>query len=371
MEFLPQSLGFVNHWHRKVESDIYSGKAALDGILSNNMQTRPPHHSFCADGHALSRPAPRRSFLSRLQMMMARNRIGDLMVMSGILTQGELRYALARQKEKGGHLGAVLLREKMVTRQDLYRVLAGQWTLRMLAALTTFVIAFSTLSGKQARAASPMRDIPSQITLVSTANSAFAAPVRYAPLLGAQERRSTNLGAFTKWSGMFARFEQDAEKPGAAPIVQSWKRQIASFQGLPLERMAEQVNRFVNQQPYILDSDNWGTSDYWATPIEFLQRGGDCEDFAIAKYASLRALGVPEERLRIAIVHDKQKNIPHAVLIVYTDNDALVLDNQSPVVRRSVDVEHRYRPIFSINRSAWWLHSTQGSTMVASAAGGR
>ena len=53
---------------------------------------------------------------------------------------------------------------------------------------------------------------------------------------------------------------------------------------------------------------------------DFFTRGGDCEDFAIAKYTALRALGVPEERLRVAIVHDDEKNLPHAILVVYTDN---------------------------------------------------
>ncbi len=73
-----------------------------------------------------------------------------------------------------------------------------------------------------------------------------------------------------------------------------------------------------------------GESDYWADPVEFLTHGGDCEDFAIAKYASLRMLGVPEDHLRIAIVRDLQKQVMHAILIVYTDNgDALILDNQN------------------------------------------
>ncbi len=84
----------------------------------------------------------------------------------------------------------------------------------------------------------------------------------------------------------------------------------------------------MNKVRYIGDQKNWGKSDYWATPIEFLTYGGDCEDFAIAKYVSLRALGVPDRAMRIAIVKDTQKGIAHAILIVYTEDGPMVLDNQ-------------------------------------------
>jgi predicted transglutaminase-like cysteine proteinase len=90
--------------------------------------------------------------------------------------------------------------------------------------------------------------------------------------------------------------------------------------------------------------------------MEFMKNGGDCEDFAITKYVSLRALGVPEERMRLVVLQDMQKNIPHAVLVVYTENGPVVLDNQ---IKRAMPVEKisHYKPIFSINRDSWWLHT--------------
>ena len=65
------------------------------------------------------------------------------------------------------------------------------------------------------------------------------------------------------------------------------------------------------------------------------------------------------------IVQDTKKNIPHAVLVVYTDQGAYVLDNQikSLVSTRGAG---RYRPIYSINRTGWWMHTVTG-TRVASA----
>ena len=83
----------------------------------------------------------------------------------------------------------------------------------------------------------------------------------------------------------------------------------------------------------------------------------------------MRALGVPENRLRIAIVQDLQKNVPHAVLIVYTDQGPMLLDNQIKSAVKVDRVSH-YKPIFSINQDAWWLHTMpkNGVTRVASAA---
>jgi len=48
-------------------------------------------------------------------------------------------------------------------------------------------------------------------------------------------------------------------------------------------------NRFWNKVPYYSDLDHWKVEDYWATPIEMLaSNGGDCEDYSIAKYFSLK-----------------------------------------------------------------------------------
>ena len=57
-------------------------------------------------------------------------------------------------------------------------------------------------------------------------------------------------------------------------------------------RRSRAVNRFVNGWAYRADADNYGRSDYWATPLEFFRRSGDCEDYVIAKYRSLRLLGL-------------------------------------------------------------------------------
>lgn len=298
------------------------------------------------------------------------NRLGELLVSKGVLTPQQLQQALELQRNKDtDHLGRVLVRSGALRRRDLYTALAQQAAARFVIGAAAFFLTFASCGGVKTAKAGPTRDIPAQIRLASTANAAFAPPASHAALFGASEKISTDISPFTKWTGMFRRLDTAAADSRNQRIISEWKQNLESMKDLPLEKMAQKVNDLVNRYDYINDSKNWRTGDYWETPVEFFTRGGDCEDFAIAKYASLRALGVPEERLRITILQDMRKNIPHAVLALYTDDDVLILDNQIKTVRSSSSIGH-YRPIFSINRNAWWLHTKGGDTMIASASAG-
>ena len=168
---------------------------------------------------------------------------------------------------------------------------------------------------------------------------------------------------------MFERFDKELSNTKSARVIRELQTKLSKYKSDSIHEMARSVNTMMNKKKYITDSKNWGKSDYWATPVEFMTRGGDCEDFAIAKYVALRALGVPENRLRIAIVQDQKKNMPHAILIVYSEKDVVVLDNQIKDMRSAKNITH-YKPIFSINRLAWWLHTApekSSNTIVASA----
>jgi predicted transglutaminase-like cysteine proteinase len=99
-----------------------------------------------------------------------------------------------------------------------------------------------------------------------------------------------------------------------------------------LSRITE-VNRFFNRFAHQSDRRLWGRSDHWATPQEFLLRGaGDCEDFAIAKYFALRALGIDDRRLAIVYTRDLERGVAHMVLLVSAANgsEQLVLDDSDP-----------------------------------------
>ena len=82
---------------------------------------------------------------------------------------------------------------------------------------------------------------------------------------------------------------------------------------------------------------------------------GDCEDFAIAKYVGLAQLGFSEDRLRIALVYDRRRNLQHALTVVYWNGDAIVLDSLAPDPLSHTKIT-RYRPICSFNRRQFWVH---------------
>lgn len=303
-----------------------------------------------------ARPAIQESFFRAVARTVKSYRLGDLLLNSGLITREQLDLALAEQAQTGGKLGEVLVRRGTVSAVALYRKLAEQWCLKMSAAGIAVVIQATTPSIAQAQ------DIDSTVARIQFTLAASPAPAVQLPLpkngvFGATEVRSNDLSAFKKWTSAMRRFEEQLKtlsKP--SPRMMMWRAEIQRLKGQSQRDQVHAVNDFMNAIPYIEDSDNYGKRDYWATPVEFLSKGGDCEDFAIAKYASLRALGFSAQQLRIAIVKDEVKRIPHAVLVVFTDDgESLLLDNQNKNVRQTVSVD-RYTPIFSLNSTSWWLH---------------
>lgn len=122
------------------------------------------------------------------------------------------------------------------------------------------------------------------------------------------------------------------------------------------------VNDFFNAVRYVDDQEHWGKSDYWATPLEFLSTGaGDCEDYSIAKYITLRQLGVPAEKLKITFVTTPRRGRSHMVLSYYPapDADPLILDN---VVGEILPHSQRpeLSPIYSFNANGVWMREASG-----------
>lgn len=312
--------------------------------------------------------APRQSgIFTKIKTRLERNRLGEILVQDGILAPADLKLALAGARNHNVTLGRYLVAHHHVSAFTIRRALIEQFMLRfMTAAITIFISMTSMGLSKQANAAS-IKDVPARVAFTQ---AAFAPATSFPKLFGSSEKKSGSLKAFTKWIDMFDKFDAAMNSAYGQEKMQDFLRDLSAFEGQSLEQMAMNVNAMLNEVQYISDNTNYGKSDYWATPIEFLTRGGDCEDYAIAKYTALRILGVPEDRMRLAIVQDMQKNIPHAVLVVYTDSGAMILDNQIKSATRATSISH-YKPIFSINRTAWWLHTKPAATdvtVVASAA---
>ncbi len=96
-------------------------------------------------------------------------------------------------------------------------------------------------------------------------------------------------------------------------------------------RLLQRVNARVNGRlSYASDMAVHDQLDVWSTPLSrpFLGRpAGDCEDYALEKRLALRAAGVPQEALSIAVALLPDLTW-HAVLIVSTDRGDYVLDNR-------------------------------------------
>ncbi len=135
----------------------------------------------------------------------------------------------------------------------------------------------------------------------------------------------------------------------------TWANLKSKLEGKPLMEQLKIVNSFWNQWPYKQDPSVYKAPDYWAAPYEFRKNSGDCEDYAIVKYFTLREIGVPMEIMRVVVVKDTILNLAHAVLAVYIDGDAYVLDNLSRNVLSQKRIRN-YIPQYSVNEKNRWMH---------------
>ncbi len=139
--------------------------------------------------------------------------------------------------------------------------------------------------------------------------------------------------------------------------LRSWQQLIRSNKNAPEEMKLHRVNAFFNKLKFVDDINHWQQEDYWATPVEFLiSNGGDCEDFSIAKYYTLREMGVADKKLSIAYVKALNNNEAHMVLTYYKKAGAtpLILDNLIPQIK-SADKRPDLAHVYSFNGDNLWL----------------
>ncbi len=189
----------------------------------------------------------------------------------------------------------------------------------------------------------------------------FAPSPAHAELFGKQETPYTDLRPFPKWTGMLERyFRELGQREGdcASPDFNrchydEWMAFVESMKSRTPDRQLAEINTFFNRRRYIVDPINWGVADYWETPGQFFSKNGDCEDYAIAKYMTLRDLGWPVSAMRVVVVQDMNLNLVHAILAVDTDGKRVILDNQLAVLVEPKRIKH-YRPIYAVNEDGWW-----------------
>lgn len=181
-------------------------------------------------------------------------------------------------------------------------------------------------------------------------------------LFGYQEINKNDLGLFPQWLSVLERHIKETTPQGSCESTQfnkchlrQWRDFLAEIKLLLPAEQIRRVNLYANERPYVLDIENYGIVDYWATPLEFLQHNGDCEDFAIFKMLSLKRLGYAVDDMRVVVVQDTNLRIPHAVMALNLNGDILILDNQIKQVISHKDIYH-YVPVYSVNEKHWWMH---------------
>lgn len=175
----------------------------------------------------------------------------------------------------------------------------------------------------------------------------------FAPLLVAPPLRA--------WDAQQMRAAAQRAGPGAVAALAPLQNMLAEARSQDDDARLLATNQFYNLRiDFRPDSEVWGQEDYWATPLQSLAAGrGDCEDYVIAKYTTLLAMGVQRSRLRLVYVRARMSDAPapvaHMVLAYYATPGAepLILDNLRadvlPASQRS-----DLTPVFSFNSEGLW-----------------
>jgi len=166
-------------------------------------------------------------------------------------------------------------------------------------------------------------------------------------------------GVHDKWLGLQRRLDDDmvqlalceGDRDGCVspPALRLLAIVDAGRQRDGRARLGE-INRAINLAiRAISDEAQYGEADVWASPLATFGRGaGDCEDFAIAKFAALRLAGIAADDLRILIMRDARGE-DHAVAAARLDGRWLALDNRRMAMIEDAEIRS-YRPTFVMDR---------------------
>jgi predicted transglutaminase-like cysteine proteinase len=138
---------------------------------------------------------------------------------------------------------------------------------------------------------------------------------------------------------------------------------------LSRDRQVRLINRYVNKRRYrndrggeinsALSEESVKVPTRWATLLEFMRRGGNCQDYATSKYQLLRLLGMPADDLRVVVVYDRTTREHHAVLAARMEEGAIwVLDSDDSIYRGR---PFGYRFIYALNETSIWDHEADAS----------
>jgi predicted transglutaminase-like cysteine proteinase len=143
------------------------------------------------------------------------------------------------------------------------------------------------------------------------------------------------------------------------PVFAQWKNLSRRMSFWTAVEKLQNINGFFNRWDSKSDFDNYGVEEYWATPEEFLEKGGgDCDDFAIIKYLALRYFGWPEQDLWLLLGKENKTGRLHAVLAARAGEKMFILDNLSrPAYLLIPEKQYmqNFIPLYAINELGVWV----------------
>lgn len=183
---------------------------------------------------------------------------------------------------------------------------------------------------------------------------------------------SVGLAQFTGFSKEFLEFIRSEYGRRAQRTMEEWEDLVKNNRNIPEMEKLEKVNLFFNKKIWFTDDiRHWRREDYWATPMETMATlAGDCEDFTIAKYFTLRELNVADERLRLTYVRARRPNQAHMVLAYFATktSEPLVLDNLTDRIRPASE-RRDLTPVYSFNGRSLWRAKEFGEGREVGSAG--
>jgi predicted transglutaminase-like cysteine proteinase len=239
------------------------------------------------------------------------------------------------------------------------------------SAATPPPVRFFTINAVLARHDRQLRSQPDGVQLASASsapdrsgvlsdapNEAVMAPATSEEPFGLFTFRAPEGLLWSKWRGVEAKMQAEAKliaacKADAEQCVPGSAKVIAlagNTDTADVRTRVEIVNRNVNQAiRYVSDFQQHGLADVWSSAFETLGSGmGDCEDYAIAKFAALQASGISDGDIKMLLVRDLAVREDHAVLAVRVDGRWLVLDNRYSRLSEARDLPN-FMPLFAID----------------------
>jgi len=169
-------------------------------------------------------------------------------------------------------------------------------------------------------------------------------------------------GLHDKWQGMLRQLDDDMVQLALCDGDRDGCVSPAALKLLAIVDVARaregrarfgEINRAINLAIRAQsDEALYGQIDVWASPLATFSAGaGDCEDYAIAKFAALRLAGVAAGDLRLVIMRDTMRGEDHAVVAAHLDGHWLTLDNRRLAMVEDVAVRN-VRPTFVMDRGS-------------------